>query len=223
MHTFFWGHLEKSTDRLWRQTAGGPDLWSKCGPGAAQRLRALWGGQPAPQLPMPAHVKTPSLLSNTVPTTLWGPHFCCYCHPFQVSIPASLPSLEAFRALRCWAPPCQQHWSPVGQHHPRSQSGSSPPAGLDPADRRRGAKGLLSLHPNWQDSLAFKGWLLPSLWVHRRTWCPTWVPRLLLAVFPLPSQHSPRFPESLLRATGRVQHHPDIRDSSKLSQKVYLI
>ena len=55
--------------------------WPRC------RAAAVWlvGGQPAPQLPMPAHVKTPSLLSNTVPTTLWGPHFCCYCHPFQVS------------------------------------------------------------------------------------------------------------------------------------------
>ena len=156
----------------------------------------LVGGQPAPQLPTPAHVKTPSLLSNTVPTTPWGPRFCCYCRPFQVSIPTSFSSLEAFRTLSCWALPHLQHWSPVGQRHPRSQSGSSPPARLDPVDRRRAMRPL-SLHPNWQDSLAFKGWLLPSLWVHTRPAVLHGSPHFCCLSSLLPSHHSPSLPESL--------------------------
>lgn len=105
----------------------------------------LVGGQPASQLLTPAHVKTPSLSSNTVPTTLWGQRFCCYCCPFQVGIPTSFSSLEAFRTLSCRALPHLPHWGPVGQHHPRSESGSSPPSRARPCGQERGNEAAFPL------------------------------------------------------------------------------
>lgn len=86
---------------------------------------------------------------------------------------------------------------------PEASQGAAPPAGLDPVDRR-GATRLLSLRPSQQDSLAFKGRLLPSLWIHTRPGDLHGSPNFfLLLVFPSAISSLSQSPRVSVRATGR--------------------
>lgn len=204
MHSFLWGHLEKSKDRLWSQTdreACGGACWAatalspRSSPArqvwcrhrmAAVRLRhscaGLFGGG-SQQFQRPCACWSPSLSGNMVPSMLWCPWLLLLLLSFSRKPSHFLFKTESFQNfLCCWALAtlgAPDTLPPVGQCHPRSQSGSphlwgptgrapQPQAGEGAVDGRRGAMRLLFLSPNRQDFLAFKEWVLPNFWVHRR-------------------------------------------------------
>lgn len=205
MHSFLWGHLEKSKDRLWSQTdreACGGACWAATAPSprsspahqvwgrhrmVAVRLRhscaGLFGGEGQSAVPAPLRLLKP------LPLGQHGSLYAVVSMAFAVTAVFShkpshfLFKTESFQNfLCCWALAtlgAPDTLPPVRQCHPRSQSGSphlrgptgsapQPQAGEDAVDGRRGAMRLLFLSPNRQDFLAFKEWVLPNFWVHKR-------------------------------------------------------
>ena len=130
MHSFLWGHLEKSKDRLWSQTDGrpvavraeqrppwvpGPHLRARCDADAAWRLWgtvrlrhscAGWfgGGGAVSSSSAPAPAEAPPSRATWFPLCCGVHGFCCYCCLFHVSPPTSFSRLKAFRIFSAAEP-----------------------------------------------------------------------------------------------------------------------
>lgn len=135
MHSFLWGHLEKSKDRLWSQTdreACGGACWAatalspRSSPAlqvwcrhrmAAVRLRhscaGLFGGGAVSSSSAPAPAEAPPSRATWFPLCCGVHGFCCYCCLFHVSPPTSFSRLKAFRIFSAAEPwPLSGHQTP---------------------------------------------------------------------------------------------------------------